>query len=277
MIGHTRRFPAPGVRKGVCFVANGFMNRRILAAIVAVALLAAGFATARVLAQGLTSAQGEAILSELKEIRRLLEQMQKQFAAVAAERPAPAADATVKVPIGDGHRLGSATAPLVMIEFTDYQCPYCRNFAVSTFPGLKAKYIDTGKLEFVSRDFPLDFHPQALIAAHAARCAGDQGKYWQIRPVLFAHDSALQKDDLLKYARDLGLNTATFQQCLDKETHAASIKADLSEALAVGIEGTPTFVLGRRSPSGVIDGIRIVGAQPIGAFDARIAELLAEK
>jgi protein-disulfide isomerase len=258
-------------------VTNGSVNRRILAVIVAVALLAAGFATARVVAQGLTSAQGEAILSELKEIRRLLEQMQKPSAAVAAERPAPAADARVKVSIQDGHTLGSTNAPLVMVEFTDYQCPYCRNFAVSTLPGLKTKYIDTGKLEFVSRDFPLDFHPQALIAAHAARCAGDQGKYWQIRPVLFAHGSALQRDDLLKYAGDLGLNTVTFQQCLDKETHAASIKADLSDALAAGIEGTPTFVLGRRSPSGVIEGIRIVGAQPIGAFDAKITQLLAEK
>ena len=181
------------------------------------------------------------------------------------------------MPIRDGHVLGNANAPLVMIEFTDYQCPYCRGFAVNTFPALKAKYIDTGKLQFVSRDFPLDFHPNALLAAHAARCAGDQGKYWEIRPVLFANGATLQQSGLLSYARDLSLNTATFQQCLEKETHAASIKVDLSDAQGAGIEGTPTFVLGRRSPSGAIEGLRIVGAQPTASFEARIEELLAAK
>jgi len=258
-------------------VANGSVNRRILVAVGAVALVAAGFATARVLAQGLTSAQGDAILKELKEIRILLEQMQKPPGGGAAERPAAGANALVKVPIRDGHTLGSADAPLVMVEFTDYQCPYCRNFNVGTLPALKTKYIDTGKLQFVSRDFPLDFHPQASIAAHAARCAGDQGKYWQIRPVLFANGSALQKDNLLTYARDLGLNTTTFQQCLDKQAHGPSIKTDQAEALAAGIEGTPTFVLGRRSSTGTVEGVRIVGAQPLAVFDSKISELLAGK
>jgi protein-disulfide isomerase len=258
-------------------VANGLLDRRVLVTVIVVVLLALGLATAGAVAQGLTVSQGDAILNELKEIRRLLEQMQKQLGAPAAERAAPAANTPVKVAVRDGHVLGNANAPLVLIEFTDYQCPYCRNFSVSTLPALKTKYIDTGRLQFVSRDFPLDFHPQALIAAHAARCAGDQGKYWEIRPILFANGSALQKDNLLAYARNLGLNAATFQQCLDKETHAASIQTDLSEALAVGIEGTPTFVLGRRTSAGVIEGTRIVGALPMAAFDAKITELLAGK
>ena len=230
------------------------------------------------MAQGLTAAQGEAILNELKEIRVLLEQMQKQLGVpAAAARPAPAPDLPVKVPIRDGHALGSTTAPLVMIEFTDYQCPFCRNFAVSTFPALKTRYIDTGRLQFVSRDFPLDFHPQALIAAHAARCAADQGKYWEIRPVLLANSSALQRDKLLTYGRDLGLELTSYQRCIDNEVHAASIKTDLADAQAAGVEGTPSFILGRRLPSGIVEGTRIVGAQPVSTFDARIAELLAGK
>ncbi len=207
----------------------------------------------------------------------MLDNMQKRLAAVAAAQRAPAADAPVKVAIATGQAMGSASAPLVLIEFTDYQCPYCRNFAVSTFPALKTKYIDTGKVQFVSRDFPLDFHPNAMIAAHAARCAADQGKYWELRTVLFTNNTALQKDKLLGYARDLSLDVPKFQQCLDQETHGASIRADLSDALAAGVEGTPTFVLGRRSPSGTIEGVRIVGAQPVAVFDAKIAELLGGK
>jgi protein-disulfide isomerase len=258
-------------------VVYGFLNRRDVVALSVVTMMIFGPAASRATAQGLTAAQGDAILKELKDIRRMLEDMQKQLAGPAAARRAQAPDTPVKVSIADGHTLGSATAPLVLIEFTDYQCPYCRGFAVNTFPALKTKYIDTGKLQFVTRDFPLDFHPQALIAAHAARCAADQGKYWEIRPVLFANNTALQQDKLLTYARDLSLNTATFQQCLEKETHAPSIKRDLADAAAAGIEGTPTFVLGRRLPNGTIEGVRIVGAQPIAVFDAKISELLAGK
>ena len=259
-------------------MANGLFSRRVLVAIAALALIAFGMATARAVAQSLTAAQGEAILNELKEIRQLLEQMQRQLGApAAAERRAPAAEAPVKVPIRDGHSLGSASAPVVMIEFTDYQCPFCRSFAVGTFPALKAKYIDTGRVQFVSRDFPLDFHPQALMAAHAARCAADQRKYWEIRPVLLANSSALQRDRLLAYGRDLGLEMTSYQRCIDKEVHAASIKTDLADAQAAGVEGTPSFILGRRLPSGIVEGTRIVGAQPIATFDAKIAELLAGK
>ena len=258
-------------------MANGVLIRRSVVILAAAAVMALGPSAPRVSAQGMTSVQGDAILKELKEIRRMLEDMQKQLAAVGAAQRAPAADAPVKVSIANGQAMGSASAPLVLVEFTDYQCPYCRNFAVSTFPTLKTKYIDTGKLQFVSRDFPLDFHPNAMIAAHAARCAADQGKFWEIRSALFANNTALQKDRLLTYARDLSLNMPTFQACLDKETHLASIQTDLSDALAAGIEGTPSFVLGRRTSTGTIEGVRIVGAQPLAVFDAKISELLAAK
>ncbi len=258
-------------------MSNGFLNRSSVVALVAAGVIALGPAAPRASAQALTSAQGDAILNELKEMRRMLENMQKQLAALGAAQRAPAADAPVKVASATGQSMGSASAPLVLIEFTDYQCPYCRGFAVNTFPALKTKYIDTGKLQFVSRDFPLDFHPNAMIAANAARCAADQGKYWEIRSVLFTNNTALQKDRLLTYARDLSLNMPKFQQCLDQETHGASIQADLSDALAAGIEGTPSFVLGRRTPTGTIEGVRIVGAQPLAMFDAKIAELLAGK
>ncbi len=258
-------------------MANGSANQRRLAVLIVATFVAFGAAAPRASAQALTSAQGDAILSELKEMRRMLENMQKQLAALGAAQRAPAADAPVKVAIATGQSMGSANAPLVLIEFTDYQCPYCRNFAVSTFPALKTKYIDTGKVQFVTRDFPLDFHPNAMIAANAARCAADQGKYWEIRSILFTNNTALQKDRLLGYARDLSLNMPKFQQCLDQEIHGASIQADLSDALAAGVEGTPTFVLGRRTPTGTIEGVRIVGAQPLAVFDAKIGELLGAK
>ena len=256
---------------------NGIVSRRNVRTLIVAVLVTLGPATPPVLAQGLTTAQGEAILNELKEVRRQVEQLRKEFAEAVGPRRAGAPEGPAKVAIADGRTIGSASSPLVLIEFTDYQCPYCRVFAVNVFPALKTKYIDTGQLQFVSRDFPLDSHPQAELAARAARCAAEQGKYWELRPVLFANSAALQQDKLLTYARDLSLDTAGFQQCLEKEAHVSSIRRDLDDALAAGIQGTPTFVLGRRTSTGVIEGIRIVGAQPVAAFDAKIAELLAAK
>jgi protein-disulfide isomerase len=230
-------------------------------------------------AQGVTPTQADAILSELKEIRRLLEQMQKQIQAPggAPRAAAPAPDLPVRVAIGDGQVLGSATAPLVLVEFTDYQCPYCRTFTVGTFPALKAKYIDTGRLAFVSRDLPLDFHPNALPAAHAALCAADQGKYWNMRPYLFANASTLQQKALVDQARDLSLDVAAFERCLSAKPHAATLQKVVQDAQAAGVEGTPTFILGRRVPGGIVEGVRIVGALPVEAFDAKIAQFQARK
>ena len=122
------------------------------------------------------------------------------------------ADTRVTVGVANNPMLGAPEAPLTLIEFSDYQCPFCRRFAETTLPVLKRDYIETGKLRYVFRDFPLDrLHPQARKVAEAAHCAGDQGKYWAMHDLLFQQQQALQVERLKGYARQLGLNDPAFR------------------------------------------------------------------
>ncbi len=105
--------------------------------------------------------------------------------------------------------LGRPDAPLTMVEFTDLQCPFCNRFATQTFDQLKKDYIDTGKVRFISRDFPLDFHPQAMPAARAARCAGDQGRFWEMRTTLVKNAGQLSPAYITQTASSLKLDMKT--------------------------------------------------------------------
>jgi protein-disulfide isomerase len=174
--------------------------------------------------------------------------------------------------------LGAPEAPLTLIEFSDYQCPFCRRFADTTLPVLKRDYIETGKLRYVFRDFPLDrLHPQARKIVEAAHCAGDQGKYWAMHDLLFQQQQALQVDRLKGYARQLGLNARAFEACLDQGKYATKVQQDLDAGAAAGVQGTPGFILGKTQPDGSIQGIAIKGAQPLAAFQQAIEHLLGEK
>ncbi|HZC81434.1 MAG TPA: thioredoxin domain-containing protein [Nitrospiraceae bacterium] len=223
-------------------------------------------------AAGITEQQAEAILNELKQIRLLLEKQQAPNSANAV-RPATPYE-TAKITVGDIYALGANDAPVTLVEFTDYQCPFCNQFHRLTFPELKKTYIDTGKIRFISRDLPLEFHNNALLAARAARCAGEQDKYWELRHVLSSNPNNLSKQAILNYAQDLSLDTKQFQACLDSEKYREEVQKDVMDAQSIGITGTPGFVLGRSSKH-TLEGIKIVGAQPFTLFDAKIKELLA--
>ncbi len=222
-------------------------------------------------AEALTKEQGNAILEELKGIRRLLETMQVP-ARGRGGRPG-GQPAKVTVSLVDSHALGRPDAPLTMIEFTDYQCPYCRRFTQQTFPALKRAFIDTGKLRFVSRDLPLKMHQHAFQAAQAARCAGEQDHYWTFREVVFANDKRLGRDALLGYAQDMNIDMDAFRGCLDSDRYRKEIERDIADAQAIGATGTPTFVLGKTSAER-IEGLRLVGALPFASFERQIKSLL---
>jgi len=226
--------------------------------------------------EGITKEQAEAILSELRQIRTLLEKQQAQgVARPAAAQPAPQAQ-NVRVSIEHSPSLGQADAPLTLVEFADYQCPFCTRFHTGAFAELKKNYIDTGKVRFVSRDLPLPFHNQAEKAAQAARCAGDQdaAAYWKMRHLLLTNSSTLSEANMIRYAQELSLDVELFKACLASGKHAAAIQRDLADASTAGLTGTPSFVLGRTSGT-TVEGIAIIGAQPYQNFEARIKELLS--
>jgi protein-disulfide isomerase len=210
---------------------------------------------------GITRQQADAIQDELKQIRRLLEGQTKPAAG-----PAGPQKRTVKVE--GGYSLGSDSAPLTMIEFTDYQCPFCRGFENNTFDQIRKLYIDTGKLRFVSRNFPLSIHSDAMRSAEAALCAGDQGQYWPMRDFLFK-SSSLAADRILDSAQNLKLDPAAFRSCLESEKHKSEILGDTEDAQALQISGTPAFVIGKTTAFGV-EGYVTTGALSFAQFDSRL-------
>lgn len=161
--------------------------------------------------------------------------------------------------------LGNKNAPITIIEFSDYECPFCARFHTETFGQIKSKYIDTGKVKFIYRDFPLSFHQNAQKAAEASECADDQGKFWQMHEKLFTDGVAGGVATFKQYAQQIGLDMAKFNTCLDSGKTAGEISADTSDGSAAGVSGTPGFF---------INGQKLVGAQPFSVFDQAIqAEL----
>ena len=160
---------------------------------------------------------------------------------------------------------GDAKAPIMIVEFSDYQCPYCRQ-AEPTVKDVLAKYGDRVRLSY--RDFPLSaIHPQAMMAAEAARCALEQGKFWEYHDQLFA-GSKLEKDVLIGYARDLKLDEKQFESCLSTEKYKADIEKDTQDARKAGVNGTPAFF---------INGVFLNGAKPKEEFISVIDDELARK
>lgn len=210
----------------------------------------------------------DAILKELKEIRRVLEKIEQKGVAAKSNKPR-----TAKVSTKGKPSLGASDAPLTVVEFTDYQCPYCLRFSKTTFPPLKKKYIDTGKVRWVALNLPLSFHKDARKAAQGAHCAGEQDKFWEMRQVLFEHPKKLSEKDLSQHAKSLALDVDAFDACLSSDRHLAAIDKDASDAAAVRLTGTPSFIIGKTTKD-QIEGKVVIGAQPLKVFDATITKLL---
>lgn len=173
-----------------------------------------------------------------------------------------------EVSLDDDWVKGSPDAPVTIVEFSEFECPYCGNYSRDTFPQIDEAYIKTGKVKYVFRDFPLSFHEHAQKAAEAAGCAGEQGKFWEYHDMLFANQSALAVDNLKQYAKDLGLDTAKFDQCLDSGARADEVAKDVADAQNYRVSSTPTFF---------VNGIKLKGAQPFSSFQELIEAELAKK
>jgi len=213
--------------------------------------------------------QGERKLEDIHDqIRRYLESRRaaeiprrlRERADVAVLLEAPRYDVAA-----EGPSKGPADARVTIVEFSDFQCPYCQR-AASTVTAVLEKYPDD--VRFVYRNLPLDrIHPNARGAAEAAACADEQGQFWAYHDKLFQNNRALGKEDLLRYASDAGLDPALFQACVDERRFKDKVEADLQAARAAGISSTPSFV---------VNGVLLSGAQPAEAFYKLIDQELAQ-
>lgn len=207
------------------------------------------------------------IVAYLKEARRV-ERRAALVAELKARRKTTISLAPPLVPVsasGRPSKGGGVSAPVTIVEFTDFQCGFCRQ-AESVIDQVLKAYGD--KVRLVVRDYPLAMHPDARLAAEAAACANAQGKYWSYHDRLFANANALGAAQLEAHARDLGLDAASFGKCLRERAHSAAIEADIADATEAGVTGTPVFF---------VNGRMLVGVQPFSAFRETIDELLASQ
>ena len=178
----------------------------------------------------------------------------------------------------DSPMKGNQNAPVTIVEFSDFQCPFCGRFFSQTLPQVEQNYIDSGKVRFVYRDFPLpSIHANAVAAALAAQCANEQGKFWQYHDILFQNQPQWEELDSVnatgtfeQYAIQLGLNSANFNACLDSEKYLKTLQKNFQDGTSYSVSGTPTFFIGNDK-----DGyIQLVGAQPYSVFQQTIDKQL---
>ena len=226
---------------------------------------------------------GRAVVEEdVRALREDMEQVKKDLAEIksilqsATKRQRPE-KSTGTVGVTGGAVLGEVDAPVTIVEFSDYQCPFCRRYSLTVFPVLKREYIDTGKVRYVFRDFPLtSIHQQAEKAHESAHCAGESNKYWEMHDMLFEKQDDLMVPSLKHYAEELGLNSATFEECLDSGKYQVAIQKDVEDGGAAGIRGTPSFFVGKSGSGDSITGTIIRGAQPLVNFQTIINQLLSD-
>ncbi len=172
------------------------------------------------------------------------------------------------VSIDDDIILGNPQAPVTVIEFGDYQCPFCGRFFTDAEKQVRDNYVATGKVRMVYRDFPLDnLHPFARPAAEAAECARDQGQYWAYHDLLFTRQDQLPTLNFVSLAKELGLDDAAFKTCVDTKKYAKEVETDYQDGLKVGVSGTPTAF---------VNGKMLSGALPYETFKSAIEDALSK-
>lgn len=172
---------------------------------------------------------------------------------------------------------GKKDAPVTLVEFSDYQCPFCKRTFDDTMPQLKEKYIDTGKIKHVFRDYPMPFHQNGMPAAIAANCANDQGKYWDYHNILFSKQTEWENlssnatnAKFKEYAKDIAnIDASKFNSCLDSEKYKDEVDKDIADGSLYGVSGTPTFYIGNEEKGYT----QIVGAQPLASFENIIKQI----
>jgi len=218
---------------------------------------------------------------EIANLNNKIELMSKDLSAIkTAARPgqAPAPPPVIEkvVSIDDDPIKGDPKAPVTIIEFSDYECPFCKRSYDNVFSKLDEEYISKGKVRVVFRDYPLPFHKKAVPAAIAANCAGEQGKYWEVHNFLFENPDKLDSASVISSSAGTGLDKAKFEACVNDKSKEKEITKDLEDGKKYGVRGTPSYFIGRTTDGDEITGTFVRGAQPYSVFKEHIDEQLKE-
>jgi protein-disulfide isomerase len=212
-----------------------------------------------------------AIQRDLQEIKQLLQ-------GGAETAPVEALPERLLTVAGSPSK-GEPGAKVTLIEFSDYQCPFCARHARETAAQIDAQYVSTGKVRHIFRNFPIEgIHPLAFKAHEAAGCAAEQGKFWTMHARLFGNQNDLEVAELPNHAAAIGLDVAPFKVCLETGRTASRIRQDVAEGRSMGVNGTPMFFVGLTEPNdGKVKVLRMLrGAQSLERFQEAIDSVLAE-
>jgi protein-disulfide isomerase len=219
-----------------------------------------------------------ALKQNQETMQKDLDEVKKFIADHTPPKPKPFEPSPLS--IGGAPFKGKADAPVTLVEFTDYQCPFCKRHATGTLPQIVKEYVDTGKVRYVLRDFPLkQIHANASKLSEAVLCAGEQNKAWEMHDHIFSAAKSPDPNKLSKDIKALKLDSKAFNACLKSNKYASQIDASIGEGSKLGIRGTPAFFLGKtdmNNPGKIMATKKIVGAQPLAAFKAEIDKLLNE-
>lgn len=213
-----------------------------------------------------------------KQLQQIIELLKARPAAGRPAAPAGPDLSTITMDLTGEPFKGDKNAKIVVIEFSDYQCPFCARFVRDTSPQIEKEYVQSGKIKYVFRDLPLtSIHPNAFKAAEAAACAGEQDKFWEMHDRLYENQKKIALSDLPSHAESIGLDKARFEQCLSSDKYAEKIRQDMAEASRVGITGTPTFFVAVVDPkNSKLKFVQLMkGAQPFSSFKMYLDGLLA--
>ncbi|MGI0016150.1 MAG: DsbA family protein [Nitrososphaera sp.] len=220
-------------------------------------------------------------IDDLKENQKTIQKDLQEIKTLLQGRAAPSSFpvSNLALSVVDDPFKGDQNAKVILIEFSDYQCPFCYRFFKESLPTMEQEYISTGKVKYVFRDFPIEsIHKDAFKAAEAANCAGEEGKYWEMHDRLFQNQNQLATGELPKHAKAIGLNVSTFQQCIGSGRQATEIRRDMEDGQKAGVQGIPTFFRGTQdSDTQAVKVLRmIIGAQPYAQFKDAIEWALRE-
>lgn len=223
-------------------------------------------------------------LKSTKEESPTQNQAQVPPVAQPTQPSAPTAPSIVTVSLDDDAVLGDKNAPVTIVEFSDFECPFCQKYFLDTYQQIKANYVDTGKVKYVFRDYPLPFHdPVATKEAQASECVKDEAgdsAYYTFHDLVFTNTATngqgVTDDKLYAYATQAGANATTVKACVEAGINKEEVEKDKTEASSYGVSGTPSFFVGKSESGNTIQGEKLVGAQPYATFEASIKKYLGQ-
>lgn len=220
--------------------------------------------------------QSKGVAQQLSDVQAQLVALNKKFDDL--DDRLPPRQLPKKADIAFDHRpaLGEQSAKVGIVEFSDFECPFCRKFHDTTFEDIKKNYIDAGKVVFVARNAPMDIHPAAEPAAIAAQCAAEQNAFYKMQVELFKNQEQLGRPLYKQLAGDIKLDVDSYMKCLDAPSTKQYVHDDLAFATKLGVQGTPTFFVGRVEGNGLVDAVAMVGAHPYSLFTQVIDSFLKQ-